>query len=152
MRTRVPTSTGTMYGTMKQHTEIEDAHYYYYYYLKILHLTIENNMGIFGFFCPPKDDAKDEEEDHTAFDTPSYTQENFEGDVTPSSSTPPIGVRLHGGLKLREEGLTGKGIKVAVLDTGIKPVTQFDGKVVQHSKFRTGKMPHHGTHVAGTIQ
>lgn len=74
--------------------------------------------------------------------------------MTPSTDNPPVGVRLHGGLKLREEGLTGKGIKVAVLDTGIRHGHPgFNGKLIDHAHFRRGRKMHpHGTHVAGTIQ
>jgi len=64
----------------------------------------------------------------------------------------PLGVRLTGGKKLRREGLTGKGIKVAVIDDGIAASHPgFDEKVVLQTWFQQGPIGPHGTHVAGTI-
>lgn len=64
----------------------------------------------------------------------------------------PLGIRLTGGEKLRREGLTGKGIKVAVIDDGIAANHPgFDEKVVLQTSFQPGSIGQHGTHVAGTI-
>lgn len=62
------------------------------------------------------------------------------------------GIRLTGGEKLREEGLTGKGVKVGVIDDGIDADHPgFEGKVVQQVWWHEGGGLSHGTHVAGTI-
>ncbi len=67
-----------------------------------------------------------------------------------------LGIKLHGGEKLRKEGLTGKGVKVAVIDSGVAAGhPDFDGQVVQQTWLRRGgslMKDDHGTHVAGTIQ
>jgi len=67
----------------------------------------------------------------------------------------PLGIQLTGGKKLRAEGLTGKGVKVAVIDSGVDDQHPgFNGKVVQQNWFRWGTPlsdDDHGTHVAGTI-
>lgn len=66
-----------------------------------------------------------------------------------------LGIKLHGGEKLRKEGLTGKGVKVAVIDSGVAAGhPDFDGQVVQQTWLRRGgslMKDDHGTHVAGTI-
>jgi subtilisin family serine protease len=68
----------------------------------------------------------------------------------------PLGIKLHGGDKLHAEGLTGKGVKVAVIDSGVAAGhPDFDGQVVQQTWLRRGgslMKDDHGTHVAGTIQ
>ena len=65
----------------------------------------------------------------------------------------PLGCKLTRGEKLHEEGLTRKGIKVAVIDDGISAAHPiFDGNVVQQTWFHTDPIGEHGTHVAGTIQ
>lgn len=63
------------------------------------------------------------------------------------------GVRLTGGEKLREDGLTGKGIKVGVIDSGIDADhPYFDGKIAKQLWWFGGNGGReHGTHVAGTI-
>ena len=69
----------------------------------------------------------------------------------------PPGVRLTGGDKLRAEGLTGKGVRVAVIDSGVDAKHPgFKGQVKQQMWYRHGthlsEDDHdHGTHVAGTI-
>jgi len=67
----------------------------------------------------------------------------------------PVGIVLTGGEKLRRKGLTGKGVKVAVIDSGVDAEHDgFDGKVTHQSWFRWGtplEEDDHGTHVAGTI-
>lgn len=67
----------------------------------------------------------------------------------------PLGIKLTGGIKLRECGLTGKGVKVAVIDSGVDADhLGFDRKVTKQMWFRYGSpliQDDHGTHVAGTI-
>lgn len=67
----------------------------------------------------------------------------------------PLGIKLTGGAKLRAEGLTGKGVKVAVIDSGVDEQHEgFEGKVTQQVWFLYGtplSQDDHGTHVAGTI-
>ena len=67
----------------------------------------------------------------------------------------PQGVVLHGGRKLASEGLTGAGIKVAVIDSGVdKDHPGFGGQVKKQKWYRSGTPlaeDDHGTHVAGTI-
>ena len=67
----------------------------------------------------------------------------------------PLGVRLTGSDKLRAAGLTGKGVRVAVIDSGVDADhTGFHGKVKQQVWHRHGSPlseDDHGTHVAGTI-
>jgi len=67
----------------------------------------------------------------------------------------PLGIKLTGGAKLRAEGLTGKGVKVAVIDSGVDANhSGFNGRVTKQTWFRSGSPlseDDHGTHVAGTI-
>jgi len=67
----------------------------------------------------------------------------------------PRGVELTGGSKLRKKGLTGKGVRVAVIDSGVDEAHPgFDGKVTYQLWLRYGtdlSEDDHGTHVAGTI-
>jgi len=67
----------------------------------------------------------------------------------------PLGIQLTGGVKLRADGLTGKGVKVAVIDSGVdRRHPGFNGMVTHQSWFRRGTPldeDDHGTHVAGTI-
>jgi len=64
----------------------------------------------------------------------------------------PQGIQLTGALKLRDEGFTGKGLKIAVIDSGIfDEHPGFEGKVTRKKWFREGPDILHGTHVAGTI-
>jgi len=56
--------------------------------------------------------------------------------------------------KLWEKGFTGKGVTIAVIDTGIYPHKDFEGKIIGFKDFCNGfKEPYddqgHGTHVAG---
>jgi len=71
------------------------------------------------------------------------------------SSSLPLGIKLHGGEKLHSEGLTGKGVKVAVIDSGVAAGHPgFGDQVVKQVWFRRGgslMQDDHGTHVAGTI-
>ena len=67
----------------------------------------------------------------------------------------PLGVKLTGADKLRTAGLNGKGVRVAVIDSGVDADhTGFHGQVKQQVWFRYGtplSEDDHGTHVAGTI-
>eukprot|EP00555_Chaetoceros_dichaeta_P010775 CAMPEP_0198264100 /NCGR_PEP_ID=MMETSP1447-20131203/14840_1 /TAXON_ID=420782 /ORGANISM="Chaetoceros dichaeta, Strain CCMP1751" /LENGTH=310 /DNA_ID=CAMNT_0043952941 /DNA_START=52 /DNA_END=984 /DNA_ORIENTATION=+ len=67
----------------------------------------------------------------------------------------PKGVILTGAEKLRQDGLTGKGIRVAVIDSGVDADHPgFNGQVTKQFWFRGGPLEgedNHGTHVAGTI-
>ena len=86
--------------------------------------------------------------------TPAYTRASYVG-IAASSSNLPLGIKLHGGEKLREEGLTGKGVKVAVIDSGVAAGHPgFGGQVKEQIWYRRGTplmRDDHGTHVAGTI-
>lgn len=67
----------------------------------------------------------------------------------------PLGARLHGAYKLRRDGLTGHGVRVAIIDSGIDHKHPgFHDKVITKRWFRYGtslQKDDHGTHVAGTI-
>jgi len=67
----------------------------------------------------------------------------------------PLGARLHGAHKLRADGLTGSGVRVAVIDSGIDHAHPgLHDKVRMKRWFRHGtplEEDDHGTHVAGTI-
>ena len=67
----------------------------------------------------------------------------------------PLGIILTGGLKLRGDGLTGKGVRVGVIDSGVDAEHPgFNGRVTKQMWFRYGSPlseDDHGTHVAGTI-
>jgi len=86
--------------------------------------------------------------------TPAFTRASYDG-IAPSSTTLPLGIKLHGGGKLRREGLTGNGVKVAVIDSGIAASHPgFGGQVREQTWYRRGSSlmtDDHGTHVAGTI-
>jgi len=67
----------------------------------------------------------------------------------------PYGVKLTGADKLHAEGLTGKGVRVAVIDSGVDgDHPGFHDMVKEQVWFRYGSplsQDDHGTHVAGTI-
>lgn len=69
----------------------------------------------------------------------------------------PLGIKLTGGEKLRAEGKTGQGVRVAVIDSGVdKDHPELNGRVVKQVWYRGGtpldsRNGDHGTHVAGTI-
>lgn len=67
----------------------------------------------------------------------------------------PLGARLHGAHKLHADGLTGTGVRIAVIDSGIdESHPGLHGKVKNKRWFRDGtplEEDDHGTHVAGTI-
>lgn len=86
--------------------------------------------------------------------TPQFTRSSYSG-ISPSSTRLPLGIKLHGGEKLREEGLTGKGVRVAVIDSGVAAGHPgFNSRVREQIWYRRGSplmSDDHGTHVAGTI-
>eukprot|EP00553_Chaetoceros_curvisetus_P001087 CAMPEP_0204612538 /NCGR_PEP_ID=MMETSP0717-20131115/632_1 /ASSEMBLY_ACC=CAM_ASM_000666 /TAXON_ID=230516 /ORGANISM="Chaetoceros curvisetus" /LENGTH=364 /DNA_ID=CAMNT_0051624667 /DNA_START=51 /DNA_END=1145 /DNA_ORIENTATION=+ len=104
-----------------------------------------------------KSATSDETDDAPVFSIPATTS----SDVTPAvdkalvDELVPVGVLLHGGRKLRKEGLTGKGVKVAVIDSGVDADhPEFGDQVKQTVWYRRGtplSRDDHGTHVAGTI-
>jgi len=76
--------------------------------------------------------------------------------VVNSTNKLPVGVIMTGGQKLRNKGLKGQGIRVAVIDSGIdEEHLGFEGKVTRGKWYREGALNNasncHGTHVAGTI-
>jgi len=86
---------------------------------------------------------------------PKVTRAEASAIDTTNSENLPLGIKLTGGIKLRENGLTGKGVKVAVIDSGVDADhPSFHGKVTKQVWFRAGSplsQDDHGTHVAGTV-
>ena len=76
-------------------------------------------------------------------------------DMTMATTLLPLGIQLTAGAKLRQDGKTGKGIKVAVIDSGIDAEHPGLNGQVKHQMWFRGGSPleedDHGTHVAGTI-
>ena len=94
-----------------------------------------------------------EDEGGNAMMEPSVTRE---ASVEPLAIDDlPFGVKITGADKLRAEGLTGKGVRVAVIDSGVDAEhSGFHEQVKQQVWFRHGSPlseNDHGTHVAGTI-
>jgi subtilisin family serine protease len=89
---------------------------------------------------------------------PFVTRSSAPDDAIDPASTNklPQGIQLTGGVKLRQEGFTGKGVKVAVIDSGIdEKHPGFGGTVTRKVWYRGGtplSKDDHGTHVAGTIK
>jgi subtilisin family serine protease len=75
-------------------------------------------------------------------------------DTSNTANLPP-GIILTGGAKLRGDGLTGKGVRVAVIDSGVdESHPGFGDSIKQQVWLRSGtplSEDDHGTHVAGTI-
>jgi len=106
-----------------------------------------------------------EEDDHDIIQIPSVTREDVDDltSIQPHATNTvklrlPLGVILTGGYKLRDEGLTGKGVRVAVIDGGVDAKhPDFKKQVKQQRWYRDGEWycdgtkDDHGTHVAGTI-
>jgi subtilisin family serine protease len=64
----------------------------------------------------------------------------------------PFGVKLTGGQKLRKAGLTGVGVRVGIIDSGIDAKHPgFNGRIAKQTWFRKGPLNDHGTHIAGTV-
>jgi subtilisin family serine protease len=97
---------------------------------------------------------------HTIISSNSITKPKVEkakaaDDVLGDNNIHPLGIRLTGGLKLRKNNLTEKGVRVAVIDGGVDAEhPDFNGRVTTQMWFRAGSPlseDNHGTHVAGTI-
>lgn len=84
---------------------------------------------------------------------PFVTREKTSLEVSPTE--PPLGAILTGAVKLRKAGLTGKKVRVAVIDSGVdKDHPGFKSQVKKQEWYRSGtplSEDDHGTHVAGTI-
>lgn len=92
------------------------------------------------------------DDNHQAVDPNRTTM--FHGRATDVDELP-VGIRLHGKPELNNDGFTGKGIRVGVIDSGVdKDHPLFQGAVVEQRWYKDGGTLHdnpHGTHVAGTI-
>jgi len=97
--------------------------------------------------------GSEEEDKVESFSVPYYETKMVEDDFQVRAiGALPLGVRLHGARKLRDDGLTGKGVKVGVIDNGIdSDHPDFDNMVVQRMWWFNDPGVSHGTHVAGTI-
>ena len=88
--------------------------------------------------------------------TPDLTV-NVEGSVNPSGHAPSDAFSLQtGASQLWAQGITGAGVNVAVLDTGIQALPDFSGRMVDGVDLSGGGNPWqdsygHGTFVAGLI-
>lgn len=75
--------------------------------------------------------------------------------IATTATALPLGISLTGGVKLRQAGLDGSQVRVAVIDSGIDADhPAFDGTVTKKVWYRSGtplSQDDHGTHVAGTI-
>jgi uncharacterized delta-60 repeat protein len=67
---------------------------------------------------------------------------NIEANLYPST----LGVD-----QLHAEGITGQGVTVAVIDSGIADHTDFAGRLISIEEYPTGDLYGHGTHVTGII-
>lgn len=88
--------------------------------------------------------------------SPSFTRVEADTTATSSASTPPTkdwAVRSIGADKVHERGITGAGVKVAIIDHGVASVVGLDDKVVARRSFSDQGFvwPWHGTEVAGVI-
>lgn len=87
--------------------------------------------------------------------SPKVTRAEASNIDTSNTANLPQGIILTGGSKLREDGLTGKGVRVAVIDSGVDESHPGFGDSVKQQVWLRGGTPlsrdDHGTHVAGTI-
>merc|ERR1712038_1603289 len=93
---------------------------------KIIKMSIESNP----FIVPLAS---------TGIEAPKVQRADAADDAIDTEATEdlPLGIKLTGGAKLRADGLTGKGVKVAVIDSGVdRAHPGFDGMVKQQSWFR----------------
>lgn len=90
------------------------------------------------------------DEKHKMIDDPIIVPRE-EPDVSIQTNT---AVKTLGVDKLWEKGLTGKGVTIAIIDTGIYPHKDFEGRIIGFKDYVNGyREPYddqgHGTHVAG---
>uniref|UniRef100_A0A7S1YKJ5 subtilisin n=1 Tax=Grammatophora oceanica TaxID=210454 RepID=A0A7S1YKJ5_9STRA len=85
---------------------------------------------------------------------PAFTKGKTSEKLTEDDELP-YGCQIMGAAKLHKEGKKGKGVRVAVIDSGVDAEhPAFDGMVKYQAWFRWGtplEEDDHGTHVAGTI-
>jgi major intracellular serine protease len=86
---------------------------------------------------------------------PSVIRQQTSEIATVKEEDLPQGIILTGGKVFRQQGLTGRGVRVAVIDSGVDAKHPgFGGKVTKKRWLRSGtplEEDDHGTHVAGTI-
>lgn len=93
---------------------------------------------------------------YTTGEDASLTPQEFEGSVSGDRAR---GVENIGADAIQESGITGEGINVSIVDTGINDShPALKGQVIQEKNFANSKDPEevgdpegHGTHVAGTV-
>ena len=127
---------------------------------KKLEEFLENEYVNMGLTDIEKVIMKAEEEHEYRLTRPAVSKgpapHSYEGGYDASDPQKlPLGVRLHGAQKLRKDGLTGSGVRVAIIDSGIdQSHPGFHNKVQAQRWYRMGtplEEDDHGTHVAGTI-